>query len=271
MAIEVRYQGQLGNQFFQYCIGKILADKTGQQYMPRNWLNKARQPLRWNMSQYVIPLPTTGEKNGAGPIQINCMHYFDMSRITRGAAVNARGYFQRYELLRDYKDKIRGQWLKLRAPLPATDPEAVYVHVRRTDYVGEHLNPDKQCQATTLEEYAACLKKFPDAKRMVIVSDNYEDDMLAKVAGLGLPTTYARGTWDKDFLTLAAARWVIISQSTYSWWAAFLGKAEKVVCPVFPQTYWGRGVGLHGHAAGNDHPNLFVDDEPGKWEWVTGA
>lgn len=87
-----------------------------------------------------------------------------------------------------------------------------------------------------------------------------------------MPWTCELLPWDVDFLTLASARWVILSQSTYSWLAAFLGRAEKVICSVKPGTFWGNGVGLQGSQmgpGGRDFPNLFVDDEPGRWVWVT--
>jgi hypothetical protein len=125
-----------------------------------------------------------------------------------------------------------------------------------------------QGTATTAEEFEACLSQFPDAKRIVVISD---DPHSAAAMPWPLDFSVSSNPWDVDFITLASARWVVLSQSTYSWLAAFLGRAEKVVAPVFPGTFWGNGIGLQGPQTGPgglDFPNLFVDDEPGRWVWL---
>ncbi len=115
---------------------------------------------------------------------------------------------------------------------------------------------------------------FPEAKRAVIVSDDYKDRFLNEVADLVASrlewVEAARGTWDADWLTLASCKNLIMSQSTYSWWAAFLGRCQKIVCPVFPSTFWGKGYRLIGPPKdGRDFPNLEVTDDPGKeWIWL---
>ena len=71
--------------------------------------------------------------------------------------------------------------------------------------------------------------------------------------------------WDQDFLTLASCRKLIISNSTFSWWAGFLGKSARVVCPLFAGTLWDKG------RTSRDELNLVVDDDPpGRWTFVTG-
>lgn len=270
--ITVRYMGQLGNQMFQYCLGKILAEKTRQMYVPDQWRNKAGNPLKWNMTPYLRPVATQGQRDGIGPLVIDCQHWFDIGNVFPGWSIEATGFFQRYERLAPYKDKIRNDWLPIKTDaVVKTDDYAVYIHVRRTDYLGDHLSPEQNCQATTMEEYGACLTHFPKAKRLIIVTDDYDDPFLTNFRCLGLPVEWVRKTWDADWLTLASCKNLIMSQSTYSWWAAFLGQATKIACPVFPNTFWGKGYRMMGRPQnGRDFPNLEVtDDAPKEWIWVT--
>jgi hypothetical protein len=176
------------------------------------------------------------------------------------------GYYQRYELFQPWKGRIRQDWLRIELPFVDTAPDAVYIHVRRTDYVGG--NPTVQGCATSLDEFARCLQEFPDAKRLIIATDHPKDPFHRQFTRLGLPYTISGLPWDKDFLLLASCRWMIMSESTYSWWAAFLGRAERIACPVFPRSFWRYGLNLKGPAS-PDYVNLFVDDEPGRWLWVT--
>lgn len=265
--IHVRYLGQLGNQMFQYCIGHILAARTKQLFVPGPFVDKTGRPLAQSLFR---PMAAGHERNGVGDYEITCEHWFNLDDVAPGWNLHVQGFFQRYEFYRPYKNRIRESWLKLQQPFVETDLDAVYVHVRRTDYLGDDLTPERNCQATTIDEYLACMARF-ETHRAVLVSDDYRDPFLADLATaltqrFGIEVSMAQGTWQEDFMTLASCRRMVMSQSTFSWWAGFLGHAEKIVCPVFANTFWGKGFG----AIGGRFPDLFVDDEPGRWEWVIG-
>lgn len=264
--------GQWGNQITQHIVAKILAERTGQFYKAQPWLNKAGELLKWNMQPYLVPTSTQGEKFGMGPLTIDVQHWFNIENVFPGWEIDATGFFQRYELFAPYRDKIRREWLPIRRELPPSDDDAVYIHVRRTDYLGDHLSPERNCQATTMDEYAACIKLFPDARKIVLVSDDYNDPFLRNFCHFGVPVeSHPNATWDSDWLTLASCKNLIMSQSTYSWWAAFIGRAQKIVCPVFDGTFWGNGRNMYGPPKdGRDFPNLCVKDDPGKeWVWLS--
>lgn len=271
--ITVLPVGQLGNQMFGYCMGKVLAERTGQSYVPTpGWRDKQGRRVTWTVPQYLFAEPTTGTRQATGREQrIRCGHWLDVESIDPDRPILLEfGYFQRYELFRDYKDKIRSEWLNIRRELPTTDPQAVYVHCRLNDYVeGRGGFRGKNCVSTTVDEYRECLKYFPDAKRLVICTDDIRSDFHDCWKRFGLPWLMSGGTWDSDFLLLASCRWLLMSQSTYSWWAGFLGRAERIVCPMAPGTCWHHGIGLYGPPRGTDYPNLYVDDEPDRWKWVT--
>lgn len=266
--IKIRPIGQAGNQMFSYVMGKILAERTGQEYKPPpRWLTRRRRPVTWTEEPLFFKRATSGNRLTKAEQQISAMHWIDLDAIDPSRPITILfGYFQRYELLKPYKEKIRNDWLKLQGSFFETLLDSLYIHVRRTDYVGG--DTAKQGVATTIDEYARCIGEFPDAKRIVLMTDNVNDPFMKEFHKFGLPVYIDNQPWDIDFLSLASCRWMIMSQSTYSWWAGFLGRAEKIVCPMFPGTFWNRGIGLYGPAS-PDYPNLYVDDEPDRWTWLT--
>lgn len=263
--------GQWFNQVTTYCVAKILAEKTGQCYMPpADWVDKQGRPVSWLDKPLFLPQPTCGRRVEGPPQVIRTDHYVDLDSFDPSRPIKIEHlYGQNYQMLKPYKVWIK-RWLKPTSPFNYfAIHDAVYIHVRRTDYVSTEKNPlqaNRQCISTSIEEYAKCLKHFPDAKRLVVVTDDPRDPFLQEFHKLGLPWKVAGGTWDSDWWLLLTCKQMIMSQSTYSWWAGFLGEAVKIVCPMFPNTLWHMGM---KDPKSTRFPNLVVDDEPGRWVWVT--
>jgi len=272
--VKTKFMGQFGNQLFQYVAGKIMADVTGLAFMPPPcFLTKKGSPVSWTESPLFVMRPTPIENyDKDGPdMSYTGEQWIDWRKYRDAGSVALQGYFQRYECLKPWKDKIKQEWLKFETPLIDCDQDAIHVHCRRTDYIPGVDNPNRpECHgiSTTIGEYAKCLKVFPDAKRLLIHTDDPKDPWLREFDKLGLPWSINQARWDEDFLSLASCRWMIMSQSTFSWWAAFLGRAEKIVCPLSKGTLWHCGKDLYGPPGRRDYPNLRVDDEPGRWTWV---
>lgn len=276
-AIRVDLIGQLGNQKFAYCFAKVLAARTGLEYRaPAGFLDKQGRPIRWTGTPLFTMESSPGRAGDTSHrIKRRCGHWLDLTEFDHATQIHLQaGYYQRYEYYRPYVNTIRNDWLKLQVPFIETDPAAVYCHVRRKDYVptrGRPVTQQQQPLAATLDEYAACLRHFPNAKRLVVCTDDPRDPWFQELDRLGLPWTFTGGTWDQDLLTLLSARNLLMCQSTYSWWAGFLGRAERIVCPVFPGTHWRLGMdgGITGPPANGDYPSLCVDDDP-RWIWEQG-
>lgn len=271
--ITVHFWGQFGNQLFQYVAGKIMSEVSGLSFTPPStFLTKSGQPVTWNGPPLFVMQPSEGTRQARGGphVEHTTMQWIDWQSLAHANSVTLKGYFQRYECLKPWKQQIK-EWLTIQRPFVETDPEAVYVHCRLTDYVRGVDNPNDPSRhgiSTTIEEYRRCLKHFPDAKKMVICTDAPNDPWLKNFDQISLPWTVSTGTWDDDFLSMASCRWLLIAQSTFSWWAGFLGQAERIVCPLSPKTIWHYGKNVFGPPRrGRDFPNLIVDDEPGRWIW----
>lgn len=151
----------------------------------------------------------------------------------------AWGYFQSEAYFADHKDIIRAELRPVNAPDPdraaaigaASCP--VCLHLRRGDY----QNPENAAlQVCTPAYYARCCalvrEQWPEATLFV-----FSDDILWAQDHLdtaGLPAVYLTpGSAAGDLALMQLCRHFILSNSTYSWWAQYLGDApdKQVYAP----------------------------------------
>jgi len=102
--------------------------------------------------------------------------------------------------------------------------EYVAIHVRRGDYVGNPYYIDL-CKT---DYYERAMKEFPDAK-FVVLSDDI--DWCWKSGKFKNCTLGECGSELEDFNFMAGAKGIIMANSSFSWWAAFLNKG-KVIAPL---------------------------------------
>lgn len=151
----------------------------------------------------------------------------------------AWGYFQSEAYFAGQKDIIRAELRPVNAPDPdraaaigaAECP--VCLHLRRGDY----QNPENAAlQVCTPAYYARCCalvrEQWPEATLFV-----FSDDILWAQDHLdtaGLPAVYLTpGSAAGDLALMQLCRHFILSNSTYSWWAQYLGDApdKQVYAP----------------------------------------
>ncbi len=263
--IRTRLIGQLGNQLFTYVIGKILAVKTGMRYdPPTEFLDKTGGHVKWSADPIWRMLPTDGRECAGKPHVISTGQWYDLDSLSNEVPLYIEyGYFQNYGLIRNWKAQIREEWLKIPTHrFVETRDDTVYMHVRRTDY----CRPISECLhcgiASTIQEFRDCMNEFPECSRVVVCTDGPDDAFFDDFNQVCTDWSFSGGKWDEDFLLLASAKHLVLSQSTFSWWAGFLGRAEKIVCSVPPGTFWHRGL------SSRQWPRLYVDDEPDRWRWI---
>lgn len=212
--VEVRYQGGLGNNMFQYCLGRLLAEDLG-------------FALR---AQPIPEFPNTGQAvQGArydAPEQIVAGQRIDIAAILadRGPRkIVLDGWFQRLEYYREHLSRIR-EWLAFGPSVALPEgPADVAVHVRRTDYVGRRWT-------VPFSFYNAALERLKPRPGCVwIVTDDAKDPYFRRFRGW--KPKFLSGAPGEDMLFLTRARNLVLSPSTFSWWAAILGAQEQVICP----------------------------------------
>ncbi len=218
--VEVRYSNGLGNRLFQYCFGRILAEGLGYQL--------AADPIPPFAGTYE---PVQGQVFDS-PVWL-------CPKVVRGQQVLAdrtprrivvEHYMQKYRYYRRQSARIR-EWLALApSPTPA-DPDGLVVHLRLGDYryVGWVLPMGYYHFAIARERFS----------RLYIVTDEPNAPHLQAFARYR--PSIITGSEIACLKFIRSARRIVLSQSTFGWWGAFLSDAEKVYFPI-PQTVtvWGR-------------------------------
>jgi hypothetical protein len=250
--ITVRYRGQRGNQLFQYCLGRILAEQRG-------------YALR---AAPIEGFPVTREV-GEGRRVFLPWTRLSGHRIDFAAALarpghrryRLDGYFLAYTYYQAHADRLRA-WLgpALREPCEAMKrhapgPDDLLVMVRLGDFV--------RCGAALATAYFDAILAACPHRRLFITSDELDHPFLAHFDRLGAIRVRADAI---DTLRLAARfPKLAISNSTFGWWAAYLGDAQEIWFPL--QSHVPEGAWALNRLA--DGVDLRVDDP--RYRYVYGA
>lgn len=241
--VRVRYQGRLGNQLFQYSLGRILAEKFCYQLVcnPLNGFEATRENIPGKTFDKITSF--------TGQIIDLC----EIDKLRNNAGIEINGFFQRYEYYRDNKHKIRW-WLNRGKTEVAVHPDDIVVHVRRTQYngmdttwcyrvVGDSIETEDDIFPITersrenikwaslnagrdilpFEYYEGILNEIP-FRRLHICTD-VPDDPYLKHFDKYDPIVRRSAVMD-DFNFMRCSSKLITSISTMSWWAALLSDAE---------------------------------------------
>ena len=212
--VEVRYKARLGNNLFQYALGRLLAEQLG-----------------FELRAEPIPgFPKTAQQvRGAryeGPEDVLTGQLIDLEGVLANRSprrILVDGWFQRHEYYRPFRERIR-EWLRFDAGIRVPDEcPGVVVNVRRTDYI-------QLGWALPFSFYEAALARVPaEGGAVWIVTDDRRDPFFRQ---FGRSVRFFQGTALEQLLFMSRARSLVMSQSTFSWWPTFLGDPEVVVCPV---------------------------------------
>lgn len=219
--VEVIYDGNLGNNLFQYCFGRILAEKLGY------CLNA--QPISGFPGTY--DRVSGHDNNGARKV------------IVRGQKVDAEifrphgpprhivltGYFQRAEYYIDHQTEIR-RWLRLpKQTFDRVSPTDLVMGVRRgRDYIPQHGLP--------LSFYEDALR-LCSYDNLFICTNDASDRFVQYLASKYGATVRPPNPLD-NFAFIGQFRHIIISNSTFLWWAAFLSDANQIIVPRPQNGFW---------------------------------
>lgn len=253
--VEVEYLGRLGNRLFQYCFARILAEGLGYKLKadPIPGFPNTNQPVEgWDYSSgYPVQTIThdnpryyAGDYTKALSWKNKNLKVQDLLQDSSKRKIEVRGYFERYEYYKSYKEIIRRNWLKPGVSIQrSTDPDDVVMHIRLGDagaYLGRRL---------PISYYEEALKKAR-GKNVFICTDSPNHPCLKKFEKYRPVIHHADPLQDLFFMM--SFNKIIQSQSTFSWWAGFLSQAREIYSPIPLIGIWS-----------SFHPetNLKVDDE----------
>ena len=260
--IRIVLLGRTGNNLFQYALGRVLAERLGVPLvLDGSWFNAAgwtevshflRLPLRARVVRRCslgarALLKLTGRhywEYRQGPMlrEAEADQSFDARFLAAPADCLLFGYFQTPLYFESIADSLRAELNSLLAEAvrpPATlrdrlaNPNSVAVHVRRTDYLKHPAF--NVCDRNYYEEALRQLRARRPGARFFIFSDDPEwcrsEFREADQEVMDAGPAAANPLHDLHLMSLASHQ--IIANSTYSWWAAWLGRkpGQQVIMP----------------------------------------
>lgn len=206
-------------------------------HLPRQNAAKALM-IKWEQRGGMMARDWSGAERAAAPL-LNALglHFATdgYTPVRRGRSKDflAWGYFQAEAYFADWAAPIRAELRSREAPPLDGGACPVCVHLRRGDY----QKPENAIlQVCTPDYYARALRRVeqehPDAVLYV-----FSDDIDWAQAHLDtgrLPAVFMpRGSAAGDLALMQQCRHFVISNSTYSWWAQYLGDApdKQVYAP----------------------------------------
>ncbi|MEC5032368.1 MAG: alpha-1,2-fucosyltransferase, partial [Oscillatoria sp. PMC 1051.18] len=145
---------------------------------------------------------------------------FDFDDLSNERAIRLYGFFQKLKLYQGYPVK---EWLQIDNLFEA-NPQDVVVHIRIGDYV-------KLKRMLPAEFYLKSIN-LAQPRKLYICTDSPKSDFLNPFHKFN-PEIVNLDTI-KSFQFIKSFKKIIISQSTFSWWASYLSSAEEI---YFPKIY----------------------------------
>lgn len=262
--IIVQLRGGLGNQLFQYALGRHLAFLNQTELkLDISLLNEVNS---WTYRTYSLndfnikaTLATKDEINrlrgrwggfvpflGSQKAIVEPHFHFYAPVLSLKDAVYLDGYWQSEKYFIDIADVIRED---LTPKVSGSDTyevlkesitqcNAVSIHIRRGDYVTNSKANCyfKPCEAEYYQKAIQYLVKYISNPVFFVFSD---DILWAKANfKIDFPTYFVEGnSAQEDLWLMASCGYQIIANSTFSWWGAWLNQQpDKIV--IAPQTWF---------------------------------
>lgn len=231
----IKLYGGLGNQMFQYALGRHMYRLHAHPVeFDKSWFKTPQDPVRpYRLGKFYTHVPSGLFRAQKTVREDRSLYYKFSPEIIELHDVNLFGYWQHHKYIEPVLDILRDEFYVKKSEYTSTFAElrariicneSTAVHVRRGDYVsvnGHHLLP--------LEYYEEALQYTKG--RIYVFSDDiawckehFKDAIFVEEA---------------DYLSFELMRLChhkIIANSTFSWWTAMLG-GHKVGVTVAPKKW----------------------------------
>ena len=249
----MRLQGGLGNQLFGWAAGYSLSRKHNSDLRLDTSLLKSNQFAldKYSLADHSLIQSGVWHPKIARLMAINRRKdffekdfTFDSKFDSLGNNIRLNGYFQSWKYFEKYSQDIKAQILNLKDPSKEysqlfnelKDRPSISVHVRRGDYVNltdfHGLTSRRYyCQAISLAS------KHLIQPRLFVFTDDIEmaKEVIDQDARFIGPNDLVSPNENIDLMARADA--LIGSNSSFSWWAAWLGDKEDKI-NIFPRPWF---------------------------------
>lgn len=236
---SIGYSGRLGNQMFQYAALKALSLKTGfEMFLPNHTSIKPDGCFDMTNNKWIeYKLDLLDCFDLSCSILDNTLpnhyqeHSFEFKPFTIPDNTSIDGYFQSYKYFEDFKQEIlndfkfRDEILNKCQEKISKYKNPISIHIRRGDYVNHpgfwNITPEYIQEASS---------HFSDDEHtFLIFSDDIE--WCKQIFPEGV--VFIEGNQFEDLCLMSLCDHNIISNSSYSWWGAYLNqnKNKKIIVP----------------------------------------
>jgi hypothetical protein len=217
MKIQVILEGGLGNQMFQYAIGRSMAlhyNADLKLFKPSIYHHSVKREYQLDY----FGIEGTDELFD-GFLITEPISEHEQYNLIDGCYI-LKGYWQDEIYFNEYKDQIRRDF-----DLGVTPKEGkLLLQVRRTDYLNNPYH-----EYCNLEWYKEAVSLM-DFDELCIVSDDIEW-CKENFNYINVPTTYIGGNEMDQFRGMYSCDRFIISNSSFGWWGAWWTDSNNVICP----------------------------------------
>lgn len=209
--ITLSYNGTLGNNLWQYAVARLYAEKHGHSMQ----------------CSAIDGFPNTKEVvsgiGSIGNLSVKREHVFDFE-VCDGD-VHLDGFFQRYDYIRGSREKLL-KWLSVEEQTNVSPNVGdVVLSIRR----GWNKYPTHLCPPASF--YKGLLNSL-NPRMIYLCTDSFDDEYFVFLKDFP-NVVYYRENYLKQFDLIRKAKTVILSPSTFCWWAAYLGDADRILYPWY--------------------------------------
>lgn len=217
--------GRLGNQLWQIASTIGIAIKNNTDYV---------FPA-WNYSDFFVNRLPTFEVEHCSVFKEPSPYYNDIV-LDNNINWNLEGYFQSWKYFENCKETVRNYFIPNFLDEDFSI-DRVAIHVRRGDYTSlSHVHNNLQ-----KEYYIRAMDMFPNDKFLVFTDDLdfvmncgwFELDRCAfktSEKAYGIETEVPEDLLHMMYMSRCKSH--ILANSSFSWWAAFIGNKDKVIYPT---------------------------------------
>jgi len=201
----------LGNKMFINALAYIISIETGKELITTSIKFFNNTLLNCNVGKLYDPIYTRQYGD----------QYINMDELyTHKGDIVVNSFAQRQEYYTNYRDKLKQFFYE--ATIGGVKHNNTVLYIRNGDDkdIGVYLG---------LDNYYKILDNIQHSN-LTIVVEHVDDDV--KNIGQKYNANIFSSSVFEDFLYIKNANNIIMSQSTFSWWAAFLGEAKNIYIPL---------------------------------------
>ena len=250
----------LGNQLFTYAFARSVAERFNLrlQHNAHEPCSKVSSGLRYVLPRHFdLDLNQSGRVlQGRGTIYAT-RHTCPIESIDGTRPVYLQGLYERVDQIAPYKEKIRG-WLRFKKPLDNFFPpdKGLAAHVRLGDlrmypkHSGAILNKSFWDKAISFFQ-CDTISWFTDSP-----NDPLMREMINEFGG-----EIVSGGYLEDFQKMMRFKYIITNTSTFSFWAAWLSDAKRIVSIAKGSSLYGGTWALFEKSPINREVDYWPDEE----------